>query len=67
MIEFELNGQAHRLPAGSNLQNLIDSLELGGQSVALAVNRWVVPRERWSATALQAHDKVDVVRAIGGG
>jgi sulfur carrier protein len=31
------------------------------------VNRQVVPRERWRDTPLQARDRVDVVRAIGGG
>ncbi|MFL6671770.1 MAG: sulfur carrier protein ThiS [Massilia sp.] len=67
MIEIELNGDAHRLQPGSTLQDLVEALELGAQSVALAVNRWVVPRERWRATVLQPRDTVDVVRAIGGG
>ena len=67
MIDIDLNGAPHRLAPGSSLLDLVDSLGLGGETVALAVNRWVVPRERWSDTALQPRDKVDVVRAIGGG
>jgi sulfur carrier protein len=67
VIEIELNGSAHRLQPGSTLQDLVEALELGAQSVALAVNRWVVPRERWPGTILQQRDQVDVVRAIGGG
>jgi sulfur carrier protein len=70
MLEIELNGVAHALPAsggGATLLALVESLGLQGQAVALAVNRRVVPRERWRDTALAAHDKVDVVRAIGGG
>ncbi|MEN9865465.1 MAG: sulfur carrier protein ThiS [Pseudomonadota bacterium] len=66
-IEFELNGAPHQLPAGRNLQDLIDSLSLSGQALALAVNREVVPRQQWGARQLAAHDKVDIVRAIGGG
>jgi sulfur carrier protein len=70
MLEIELNGAAHALPASpgeATLQALVESLGLQGQALALAVNRRVVPRERWVDTLLAAHDRVDVVRAIGGG
>ena len=66
-IEIELNGAPHQLPPGRNLQDLIDALSLSGQALALAVNREVVPRQQWAARQLAAHDKVDIVRAIGGG
>jgi sulfur carrier protein len=71
MLEIELNGAPHALqalpPQAPSLQDLVESLGLSGQAVALAVNRRVVPRECWPDTPLAAHDKVDVVRAIGGG
>ncbi|KQY13536.1 thiamine biosynthesis protein ThiS [Massilia sp. Root133] len=67
MLEIELNGAAHALPADTSLHDLVESLGLAGQKLALAVNRQVVPRERWRDTPLQARDRVDVVRAIGGG
>ncbi|MEO7495389.1 MAG: sulfur carrier protein ThiS [Massilia sp.] len=67
MIEIELNGAAHQVAQGSSLQALIASLALENQALALAVNRQVVRRERWHDQQLQAGDKVDVVRAIGGG
>ena len=66
-IEIELNGAPHRLPAGQHLQDLIEALALSGQALALAVNRQVVPRQQWPARPLAAGDKVDIVRAIGGG
>lgn len=66
-IEIELNGQPHRLPHGQRVQDLVEQLALSGQALALAVNRQVLPRQQWAATMLAAHDKVDIVRAIGGG
>jgi len=66
-IDIELNGAAHAVPAGASLHDLVASLGLTGQALALAVNRSVVPRERWAGTKLAAGDQVDVVRAIGGG
>ena len=67
MIEIELNGAPHRVPPQQTLHQLIDALELTGQALALAVNRNVVPRQQWPQRVLQAQDKVDIVRAIGGG
>jgi sulfur carrier protein len=67
MIEIELNGAPHRVPAQHTLHQLVDALALNGQALALAVNRNVVPRQQWPERVLQAQDKVDIVRAIGGG
>jgi len=67
MPQIELNGAARTILDGASLHDLVTDLGLAGQAVALAVNRCVVPRERWAATSLQPHDRVDVVRAIGGG
>jgi sulfur carrier protein len=67
MLEIELNGSPHVLPRASSLHALVDTLGLSGQALALAVNRRVVPREHWRSTLLRPRDRVDVVRAIGGG
>jgi sulfur carrier protein len=67
MLQIELNGAPYEAPADASLHALVDALGLSGQALALAVNRRVVPRERWPDTRLHSADKVDVVRAIGGG
>jgi sulfur carrier protein len=66
-MEIELNGEPHQLAPGATLQDLIEALALTQQSLALAVNRSVVPRQQWGQRSLQAQDKVEIVRAIGGG
>jgi len=67
MIEIELNGAPHALDGQHSLQQLVESLELAGKGIAVAVNRKVVPRQQWQERQLQARDRVDIVRAIGGG
>jgi sulfur carrier protein len=67
MIEIELNGAPHAVPAAHNLEALIASLDLAGKGIAVAVNREVVPRQQWSQRMLWPQDRVDIVRAIGGG
>ena len=66
-ISIELNGAPHQVPARHTLDELVEALSLGGQALALAVNRTVVPRQQWPQRVLAPHDKVDIVRAIGGG
>lgn len=67
MIDIHVNGEPQRLAPGTTLQALAAVLELGGQAIAMAVNRAVVPRQQWPRHVLLAHDKVEIVRAIGGG
>lgn len=66
-MEIILNGQPHQLSTVLTVQELVASLELSGKAIAVAVNRRVVPVAQWEGTTLQVQDKVDVVRAIGGG
>jgi sulfur carrier protein len=67
MVAITLNGAPREVPAQQTLNELVEALGLGGQALALAVNRAVVPRQRWSEQVLRAQDQVDIVRAIGGG
>ena len=66
-MEIELNGAPHPLAENQNLQDLVAALELSNKALAIAVNREVVPRDKWQQRILQARDRVDIVRAIGGG
>jgi len=67
MIAIEVNGEPRQVAPDCTLFDLVDQLELVQQSLALAVNRSVVPRQQWPQRQLRAQDKVDIVRAIGGG
>jgi sulfur carrier protein len=66
-MEIELNGAPHPLIENQSLQDLVTSLELSNKALAVAVNREVVPRDKWQQCVLQPQDRVDIVRAIGGG
>jgi sulfur carrier protein len=67
MLDVQLNGQAHRVRPRQTLAQLLDELDLPPQAMAVAVNRSVVPRARWDDHVLNAQDRIDIVRAIGGG
>ncbi len=67
MIAIELNGEPRAVRDGDCVQDLIDALSLANQALAVAVNREVVPRAGWREHRLAGGDRVDIVRAIGGG
>ncbi|MFY7954846.1 MAG: sulfur carrier protein ThiS [Burkholderiaceae bacterium] len=42
-------------------------MSLTNQALAIAVNREVVPRAKWHERRFADGDRVDIVKAIGGG
>ena len=66
-IAIELNGEASEMDDGACVQDLIDTLSLTHQALAIAVNREVVLRAQWREVRFVAGNRVDIVKAIGGG
>lgn len=66
-ITLRLNGRMQQVRAGCSVQELVRSLGLENQALAVAVNREVVPRSDWPRRALQAQDQIELVRPVGGG
>ncbi len=66
-VRITLNGEERRLETALTVAQLLESLGLVGQRVAVEVNREIVPRSRYADAVLKDNDRVEVVRAIGGG
>ena len=64
-----LNGDPAELDAGATVQAALEALELPaeGRGVAVAVDREVIPRGRWSDHELSEDARVEIVRAVQGG
>ena len=66
-IEITLNGAPCRVAGDSNVFALMLALEQPASGIAVAVNREVVPRATWQTRRLNPGDRVEIVKAIGGG
>ena len=62
-----VNGQATVVPRDATVQVLVRRMDLPKDGVAVAVNLEVVPRILYADTPLKEGDRVELVRAVGGG
>ncbi len=66
-MELVINGKPEQLPDGISAAQLIEHLGLADQRLAMEVNEEIVPRSRFAQHRFAAGDRVEIVRAIGGG
>ncbi len=66
-MQIIVNGAPFDAPEACTVTDLLRQMALEGQRCAVEVNGEIVTRTEWSACAVAAGDKVEVVRAIGGG
>ena len=65
-LNITLNGESRELPAGTTLAGVIELLKLGSR-LAAERNGEIVPRSTHTVTVLADGDRIEIVRAIGGG
>ncbi|MEU6290595.1 sulfur carrier protein ThiS [Streptomyces sp. NPDC046988] len=66
-MNISVNGEPREVAPGTALDALVGTLTKAPSGVAAALNETVVPRARWSATALADGDRVEVLTAVQGG
>ncbi len=66
-VEIVVNGEPRRVAAGSTLADLIRELGLTDARIAVELNQRIVPHGHYQEQTLAPGDRVEVVRAIGGG
>lgn len=62
-----LNGESKTIGDGVTVSQLLRDLGFGERRVAVEVNHEIVPRSQHAAHQLQRDDRIEVVRAVGGG
>jgi sulfur carrier protein len=66
-MEVVINGKIEQLPDGISATGLIEHLGLQDERLAIEVNREILPRSRFDSHCFDPGDKIEIVRAIGGG
>jgi len=66
-MRIVVNGEPREVEAGITVAALIQNLEFEGKRLAVEVNEEIVPRGEHPGRSLREGDRVEIVRAIGGG
>ncbi|HSE97278.1 MAG TPA: sulfur carrier protein ThiS [Blastocatellia bacterium] len=64
---IQVNGEEKELADGATVAQLIESLALKPERIAIELNRKIMRRAEWASTSLSDGDKVEVVHFVGGG
>ncbi len=66
-ISILLNGEPHTAPEGQTILDLLRSLAIDPERVAVELDRRIVKQPNWGATELRDGAEVEIVQFVGGG
>ncbi len=66
-VDVVVNGESHRVPEGTTIGLLLDTLGLQRDGIAVAVDRIVVPRSEHDEHIVTPGAHIELIRAVGGG
>lgn len=67
MIEIKVNGQAVSISQPMTVEQVLDTVDVPPNYLAVEVNAEVVPREEYVRRVVEAGDEVELVTLVGGG
>lgn len=66
-MKLHINGAEREFASSISLATLLDQLGMKQDRVAVELNHDIVPRDRWTETALSDGDRLEIVHFVGGG
>ena len=66
-MQIRVNGDSREVVDDLSLSELISTLALASERIAVELNQAVVRRAEWDSTRLAEGDRVEIVHFVGGG
>ena len=67
MIRITVNGKVNELEHSMTVEQMLDSVEVPPNYLAVEVNAMVVPREQYTTHPIENGDQIELVTLVGGG
>jgi thiamine biosynthesis protein ThiS len=67
VAKIQLNGKQFQINTGIYLNDLLNSLKIKINKVAIEVNGVIIEKSKYKKLKLNENDKVEIVHFIGGG
>jgi sulfur carrier protein len=66
-IGIVVNGEERQVPDGQNVRSLLAVLGIEPDRVAVELDRTIVRKADWEATAVREGSRLEIVQFVGGG
>lgn len=66
-MQVQINGQSSELSSRATVLELIQQLGYENQRIALEVNEAIIPKSKHAEHQLKDGDKIEIIKAVGGG
>jgi len=66
-MDVTVNNNVQSIQELTNLDSLIEQLNLDAKGIAIAVNLTVVTKSEWNQTILKQNDNITIIKATQGG
>jgi thiamine biosynthesis protein ThiS len=66
-ISILVNGEAQTVRAGETILDLLRTLKIDPERVAIELDRRIIKQPRWGETELREGASVEIVQFVGGG
>lgn len=66
-MQITLNGEKREFGETQTVSELVQTLHLSDQRIAVELNREIVRKKDWETTSLNDADKIEIVHFVGGG
>ncbi|TWU35001.1 sulfur carrier protein ThiS [Novipirellula artificiosorum] len=67
MISITVNGQQVQIESSMSVQQMLDTVDVPPNYLAVEINANVVPREQYASTMVRDNDEIELVTLVGGG
>jgi thiamine biosynthesis protein ThiS len=65
--QVTVNGELRSFPPQTTLLDIVRTLNLEPERVAIELNRAIVKREMWPGTTIRSGAEIEIVQFVGGG
>lgn len=66
-MQVTINGESREFTETQTINELLTTLELSDQRIAVELNREIVRKKDWENIAIKDADKIEIVHFVGGG
>lgn len=67
VVAITVNGERREIPAQQSIVTLLQHLELPADRVAVELNKTLIRKRDWAATAVADGARLEIVEFVGGG